>query len=124
MTRIQTLEQAVSNLYAAHNPERSDWADWLGENHVFLVADNATELARQHGANEELARAAALLHDIADTTMSRSAATHEENSLAVGRDLMRQAGFSEDEIYLTVDDASASIAATTGIPPPALKVRC
>lgn len=105
MTQIQNLEQAVTNLYAAHNSERADWADWLGENHVFLVADNASELAQRYGANEELARAGALLHDIADTKMSRFAPEHEETSLAMARELMQQAGFSEDEIHLTVDDA-------------------
>ncbi len=105
MTRIQSLEQSVTDLYAAHDPQRADWADWLGENHVFLVADNATELALRYGANEELARAGALLHDIADTKMSRFAPEHEETSLAMARELMQQAGFSEDEIRLTVDDA-------------------
>jgi HD superfamily phosphodiesterase len=64
MTRIQNLKQAVSGLYAAHDPNR---ADWLGKNHVFLVADNAVRLARRYGADEELARAGALLHDIAPT---------------------------------------------------------
>ena len=105
MTRIQKLEQAVSDLYAAHNPERADWADWLGEHHVFLVADYATELARKYGANEELSRAAALLHDIADTRMSRFASEHEDTSLAMALELMQQAGFSKAEIQLTVDDA-------------------
>ena len=65
MTRIQKLEHAVTDLYAAHNPERTDWADWLGENHVLLVADNAAGLAQRFGASQELARAGALLHDIA-----------------------------------------------------------
>lgn len=105
MTRIQKLEQLVTDLYAAKNPERADWADWLGENHVFLVADNATVLAKRYGANEELARAAALLHDIADTKMSRFAPEHEEVSLQMARELMQQAGFDEKEIQLTVDDA-------------------
>lgn len=70
MTRTQTLEQTVTDLYAAHNSERAEWADWLGENHVFLVADNATELAQRYGANVELARAGVLLHDIADFVYS------------------------------------------------------
>ena len=105
MTRIQILEQKVTALYAAHHPERADWADWLGENHVFLVADNATELARRYGADEELSRAGALLHDIADVKMSRFAPEHEEASLAIARDLLRQAGFTESEILIAVDDA-------------------
>lgn len=105
MTRIEVLEQSVRDLYAAHDPERADWADWLADNHVFLVANNASKLAQRVGANEELARAAALLHDIADAKMSRFADGHEETSLSIARELMQQAGFSEDEIKLTVDDA-------------------
>lgn len=105
MTRIQSLEKLVGDLYAAHNPERTDWADWLGENHVFLVADNATELSRRFGANEELARAGALLHDIADTKMSRFTDNHEETSFMMARDLMQQTGYDDAEIRLTVDDA-------------------
>ena len=87
------------------NGERTDWCDWLGENHVFLVADNAIVLARRFDANEELTRAAALLHDIADTQMSRFADNHEETSLEMARKLMQQAGFNEEEMRLTVDDA-------------------
>jgi putative nucleotidyltransferase with HDIG domain len=105
MSRIENLERAVGNLYAAHNPARADWSDWLGENHVFLVANNATDLALRYGANEELARTGALLHDIADTKMSRFSPEHEETSLTMARALMQQAGFHKDEIHLTVDDA-------------------
>ena len=105
MTPIQNVEQAVTVLYAAHNPGRADWCDWLGENHVFVVAEYAVELARQYKGNEDLARAAALLHDIADTKMSRSASEHEDSSQALARELMQQAGFSEQDIHLTVDDA-------------------
>lgn len=105
MTRIQNLELAVTDLYAAHNPGRADWADWLGENHVLLVGHNATDLALRYGANEELTRAGALLHDIADTRMSRFTSDHEEISLAMARELMQQTGFNQDEIQLTVEDA-------------------
>src|SRR4051812_48612301 len=104
-SRMQKLEAQVHQLYAAKNPERADWCDWLGDNHVFLVADNATTLAGRFGANEELARAAALLHDIADTQMKRFADNHEEASLQIAREQLQKAGFSIDEIKLIVDDA-------------------
>ena len=105
MERIERLEQAVADLYAAHHPKRADWADWLAENHVFIVADNASRLAKRYRANEELARAAALLHDIADTKMSRFADGHRDVSKAIARELMQKNGFTKDEISLTVDDA-------------------
>jgi putative nucleotidyltransferase with HDIG domain len=99
------MQGLVTALYEAHDPARADWADWLGEHHVFLVADYATDLARRFGADEELARAGGLLHDIADTKMSRFADNHEETSLAMARELMQQAGFNDDEVRRTADDA-------------------
>lgn len=105
MTRIETLEDSVRARYAAKNPSRAAWADWLGDNHVFVVADNASQLAVNKGANAELARAAALLHDIADTEMSRFDDAHEEASLRIARKLLEEAGFAKDEIDIVVDDA-------------------
>jgi putative nucleotidyltransferase with HDIG domain len=105
MTRIQTLEKKVKELYDEKKPTRADWADWMFENHVLVVANNATKLAKQHHANEELSRAAALLHDIADATMKRSDKRHEQESIDVARKLMTELGYSEKEIHLVVDDA-------------------
>lgn len=105
MSNIDTLEKLVHDLYNAKDPQRTEWADWLGEHHVFTVADNATKLARRFGANPELARAAALLHDIADTKMSRFDPAHEEASLMIARDLLRSAHFAAKEIDNIVEDA-------------------
>lgn len=104
MTRIEILEDRVRSLYAEKNPNRADWADWLAENHVFVVANYASALAKRFGANEELARAAAILHDIADVKMSRFDEAHATVSLELARELMQNAEFSEDEIRLVVDD--------------------
>ena len=105
MGRLEKLEAEVRDLYAQKDPNRDEWADWLAAHHVFVVADFAMELARKYGANEDLARAAALLHDIADVKMKRRDETHEQVSLQMGRDLMKAAGYNEDEIALVVDDA-------------------
>lgn len=105
MERLKKLEEKVKSLYQQKDPNRDEWADWLADNHVFVVADYATELARKHDADEELARAAALLHDIADVRMERKNEKHEEESLKLARDLMQEAGYSDDEIKLVVDDA-------------------
>lgn len=105
MKPIEKLESAVKALYESKNPDREEWADWLADNHVWVVADYATELAKKHGANEDLARAAALLHDGADAIMARDNERHEAESLRMARELMEQAGFTEDEIKLVVDDA-------------------
>lgn len=105
MNRITLLEGKVEALYRKGNPFRAEWADWLADNHVFVVADNASSLAKKYGANEELARAAALLHDIADVKMLRSDKDHEEISMQMARQLMKEAGYNEEEIKLVVDDA-------------------
>ncbi len=105
MTKLDKLEEAVKKLYAAKKPERAEWADWMANNHVFLVADRATDLANRFEANADLARAAALLHDIADCKMSRMDPGHENESLKMARELMIQSGCTEEEISLVVDDA-------------------
>jgi len=105
MNRIQTLETKVKELYDEKKPTRADWADWMFDNHVLVVANNATKLAKRHNANEELARAAALLHDIADATMKRSDKKHEQESLAMARKFMAEVGYSDAETKLVVDDA-------------------
>ncbi|HSX00387.1 MAG TPA: HD domain-containing protein [Patescibacteria group bacterium] len=92
-------------LYEAKDPKRADWADWLWQNHVWLVAQYARQLAEQHGANGELAEASAWLHDIADTCMSRFDDTHEAVTLRIARDLLAESGYAEADIAVIVDDA-------------------
>jgi putative nucleotidyltransferase with HDIG domain len=105
MERLQKLEAKVKSLYQQKDAGRDEWADWLADNHVFVVANYASELAQKHGANEELARAAALLHDIADVKMKRKNEQHEAESLQIARDLMQDTGYKADEIKPVVDDA-------------------
>lgn len=105
MEKLKNLEQRVKELYREENPNRAEWASWLADNHVFIVADYATELAKRYGANEELARVAALLHDIADVKMKRDDTTHEAESLRMARELMQEVGYNEEETILVVDDA-------------------
>jgi HD superfamily phosphodiesterase len=105
MSRLTTLKEKIDALYKAKNPARAEWADWLHENHVFLVAEKAGELADRFGANKELAMAAGMLHDVADAVMGRHDARHAEESERMARALLRECGFSEEEIQTVVDDA-------------------
>lgn len=105
MSKIEKLETAVRNLYESKNPDRADWADWLYENHVFVVADIAEKLAKRYAAPIDQCRAAGMLHDIADATISRFNPGHEETSLKIARDLLENAGFDSKEIATIVDDA-------------------
>lgn len=103
MNKIHLLEEKVRSLYEAKNPHRADWADWLYENHVFVVARNAQKIAERYGAKPELAMAAAILHDVADSEMSRFATEHKERSLEMARQLLEEAGFSEEEKEVIMD---------------------
>lgn len=103
--RLKALEQKVRDMYAEKNPERAaEWADWLAENHVFVVADFAEQIAKQKGADAELARCAGFLHDIADINMGRTP-EHAQASLDISAQLMREFGYSDQDIEIVVDDA-------------------
>ena len=104
MTRLQTLRQTVTKLYEQQLPGRDHWADWLFPNHVLVVTNFAKDLAEKYQVNSELAQVAALLHDIADYKMMRSNPVHEEESLKIVRQLMAEAGYSKEEIEMTVDE--------------------
>lgn len=105
MTRIENLEAKIRQLYESRDPNRADWADWLYDEHVFIVADNAVILAEKYGANAEYSSAAAMLHDIADAKMSRFAESHEQASLDISRQLLEECNYTPEEIALIVDDA-------------------
>lgn len=105
MSRIEKLEQRIRNLYGAKKEGRTDWADWLCEHHVFIVAECAGKLADRYGAKKELAMAAGMLHDVADAVMSRNDPKHEEESENIARVFLGDAGFSDEESQIIVDDA-------------------
>lgn len=103
MTRLESLEAKVRELYESKDPDRDDWADWLYEQYIFIVADNAEKLAVRFGANKEYARGAAMLHDIADAKMKRFDDGHEQVSLDIARELLTGCGYAEDEMRVIVD---------------------
>lgn len=104
MGRVDVLEQKVIDLYQEKDPSRAGWADWLFENHVFVVADNAVELARRFGADPDLSRASALLHDIADAVMSRFDPGHSSETIEIALRLLKASGYKDDEIRVIVED--------------------
>src|ERR1035437_1094128 len=105
MTRIEQLKAKVEELYQVRNPNRAEWADWLADNHIFVVSEYAGKFADKYGANKDLCMAAAMLHDIADSVMVRENSEHEEKSYEMARALLRATGFTEKEIVVIVDDA-------------------
>jgi putative nucleotidyltransferase with HDIG domain len=122
MSKIELLERKVRALYEAKNPGRAtDWADWLYAHHVFVVADFAVEVASEVGARADLARAAAMLHDIADVRVKRRDAHHEAESLKIARELMKECDFGDEEIAVVVDDAIALHSCRDGKRPASLE---
>ncbi len=105
MSRIENLKEEVKKLYEAHNPNRADWSDWLYANHVFLVADYAEKLSKKIGVENDLAVAAAMLHDIADAVIKREDPEHEAKNIEIAKELLVKTGFNENEIKIIVDDA-------------------
>lgn len=105
MSRLDQLKQEVDKLYLSKNPDCADWADWLYQHHVFLVADYAAELSSKLGVNNDLPIAAAMLHDIADAIVKREDPRHEDTTLEIARGLLVQAGYNSEEIKIIVDDA-------------------
>lgn len=105
MTHIEELERLVYEAYRTKQPGRDEWADWFMKHHLPFVADKAVALAHRFGADPDLSRAGALLHDIADIQMSRFNEGHDAAGLAIGRKLMQQAGFSAEDVALVIDDA-------------------
>ncbi len=106
MSRLDKLRLDIESLYKQKLATRDPWADWLYDNHVLVVAKYAKDLAKKYKANVQLSEVAALLHDIADYKMSRDNPKHEEESLGIARQLMKESGYSQDEIELVVDDAA------------------
>lgn len=105
MSKLEKLKQRVAGLYESNRPGRDDWAGWLWQYHVPVVAKNAHDVAVRVGANAELSEAAAWLHDIADVAMSRLDDRHEAESLNIARQIMHEAGYSGEDIATVVDDA-------------------
>ncbi|NTV55116.1 MAG: HD domain-containing protein [Candidatus Moranbacteria bacterium] len=98
MNRIELLEQKTRERYEARHPDRANWADWLYAYHLFVVVEQAKRLSKIHGVQGDRAVAAAMLHDIADSEMSRFDPRHLERSVEIAEDLLRETAFSEAEI--------------------------
>jgi HD superfamily phosphodiesterase len=105
MQKLELLRSKVSDMYRKHSPERSDWADWLYEHHIFLVAENAEVLSVRFGGSHDLVVAASLLHDIGDSVMKRFDPQHAGKSKEMATLILQDSGFTPEEIEIVVGDA-------------------
>lgn len=112
---IDMLKLKVDRMYKADTPGRNPWAGWFHRNHVFLVAEKGAELARRFGGNEDLVRAAGMLHHIADAVIQRSDPRHEDESIAISHKLLTESGFKKDEID-TIQEAIRLRGCYGGVP--------
>lgn len=105
MANIHKLEQLVREQYEKKGPNRDRWSDWMYQNHILDVADYAEKLAMRFNAPPDICRAAALVHDIADSEMSRENPLNEKENIRIADSLLQEAGFSESERSDILSDA-------------------
>lgn len=89
------VAQLVKNAYLS---SKEDFARWMWENHLQLVARKAEELSKQFEANEDLAVAGAWLHDFGDAFVHRHSEEHEAISMSESKKVLQEAGYLSDEI--------------------------
>jgi HD superfamily phosphodiesterase len=83
---------------SAYVSSKEDFAQWSWQNHVQFVAKNAEKLSKEFGANEDLAVAGAWLHDFGDVFIDRHAQGFEEVSKAETIKVLKESGYSSEEI--------------------------
>ncbi len=118
---IKNLHLLVDKQYSQKLPTRDSWSDWLYERHVPWVAERTRTLCEQYGGDPEIAVAAALVHDIADSVISRFDTGHENESLIIGRRLCKEAGYSADQISIIIDDICQKHSCRNGVEPQSLE---
>jgi putative nucleotidyltransferase with HDIG domain len=87
----------------AYDNSQLEWARWIWENHVPVVAEYAESVARKYGANVELCVAGALLHDFGDAFVDRHDPMHQAVTLHEARAILEESGYerAEQEQILT-----------------------
>ncbi len=96
MNKLEKVRQDVKKLYKSSSDECM--RTWFFENHVEVVEKYAEEIAAKSGANKEIAVLAALFHDVARVRNIDKEPELMDESLNMSRDMMKQHGYSEQEI--------------------------
>lgn len=95
MSKHQKVAELVEKAYKSSS---QDFAQWMWQNHVSVVAKKTEELAQRFGANADIAVAGAWLHDFGDAFMYRFDEGHEVTSVTKGVEVLQQAGYTQTEI--------------------------
>ena len=105
MNKLHKVEQLVRELYESKDLARDSWADALYAMHVPIVAEYGKQFAERFDGNRDRVVAACFLHDIADSKVSRGDKRHEEMRAEIARFILEEAGYSEQDIQIIIDDA-------------------
>ena len=100
---LARLRASVEALYGEKRASADPFVHWGYEHHVLVVARAAGELSKRFRADEELAVAGALLHDIADAVMDREDPAHERECRAIAARLLAQAGYGARETVEVIE---------------------
>lgn len=92
--RVKKLIQEKSDEYWRNDPGKYDF--WNG--HLKYVYHEATELAKQYGADLEIVQLGALLHDIALLEKVGTKADHHENGKVLAEQILREYDYPEDKM--------------------------
>lgn len=105
MNKLDDLKNRIDKLYKAKNPNAASWKDWIYPNHVLVVTNTSEKLAIKYNARIDLVVSGALLHDVADTAMSRdNNEEHDKKSLEMARDLLSKSNFGSEEIETIINE--------------------
>ena len=102
MEKLDKVIEIVNGLYAKKNPV-IDWNEWILESHIKVVAFWVEDMSAKYEFNKEHALAAAYLHDIAYAWTSKNDPILEEKSEARAKDVLREAGYPDEEITFIVE---------------------
>lgn len=97
--QIKNLVQQKSDKYQVNDPGQYDF--WNG--HLKYVYHEATELAKQYGADLEIVQLGALLHDIALLEKVGTKADHHENGKKLAEQILQQYDYPEDKMQQVLD---------------------
>ena len=115
---LMKKHQKVAELVAqAYESSQESFAQWMWANHVPVVAKKTEELAQKFGADEDLAVAGAWLHDFGDAFVHRHSDQHEEISENKAIEVLKQSGYSEQEINKILEEIIAPHSCRDGFLP-------
>jgi len=100
----QKVAQLVQEAYLS---SKDGFARWMWDNHLQVVAKEATTLAEEHAANADLAVAGAWLHDFGDAYVHRHSPEHEQITTTESTRVLTTAGYSDVEIQNVLEDVIA-----------------